>query len=72
MAHRPYPSRDRARKQLDRRCFEVGPAVPSRPLTQFEWQLLDGTVTIVTTVEPMTAALHQIAPPAGEYRLSTR
>ncbi|MEU8976819.1 hypothetical protein AB0D11_48185 [Streptomyces monashensis] len=72
MAHRPYPNRERARKQIERRCFEVGPAVPPRPLTEFERQLLDGTATIVKTVEPMTVALHRMAPPAGEYRLSTR
>ncbi|GHE13373.1 hypothetical protein [Streptomyces alanosinicus] len=72
MAHRSYPNRERALKQIERRCFEVGPVVPPRPLTAFERQLLDGTATIVETVEPMTAALHQMAPSAGEYRLWTR
>ncbi|GHE16037.1 hypothetical protein [Streptomyces alanosinicus] len=72
MAHRPYPKRERALKQIERRCFEAGPAVLQRPLTEFEQQLLDGTATIVKAVEPMTAALRQMAPPTDEYRLSTR
>ncbi|MFB7511580.1 hypothetical protein [Streptomyces broussonetiae] len=71
MAHRPYSSRDRARKQLDRHCYELGPA-PRRPLTDFEHQLLDGTATIAKTIEPMTTSITRDVPPIDEYRLSTR
>ncbi|WP_330342673.1 hypothetical protein [Streptomyces sp. NBC_00557] len=72
MAHRPRPSRERARRQIERHADETGPAQPARPLTRFEQQLLDGTATVVTDIEPMATALYQEAPPVGEYRLSTR
>ncbi|QHA02037.1 hypothetical protein GQF42_00415 [Streptomyces broussonetiae] len=72
MAHRPYPSRDRARKQLDRHCYELGPA-PRRVLRHFQPQLLNGTAAVVhRDVEPMAATLEPGAPPVDEYRLTTR
>ncbi|MGW5284488.1 hypothetical protein ACWERI_34410 [Streptomyces collinus] len=72
MAHRPRPSRERALRQIERHAFEVGPAPPPRRLTPVEQQLLDGTATAVTDIQPVTTALHQAAPAVGEYRLSTR
>ncbi|WP_369394711.1 hypothetical protein AB5J72_49870 [Streptomyces sp. CG1] len=56
MAHRPYPSRIRALKQLDRHCYEMGPT-PRRPLTDFEQQLRNGTATIVKAIDPMASSV---------------
>ncbi|WP_333773346.1 hypothetical protein [Streptomyces sp. IBSBF 3136] len=72
MAHRPHPSRKRALRQIERHAFEGGPALPFPRPTPVEQQLLDGTATMVTNVEPVTTAMHQVAPAVGEYRLSTR
>jgi len=72
MAHRPRPSRERALRQVERHAFEVGPAFPARRLTLLEQQLLDGTASVVTDIEPLATTLHQVAPAVDEYRLSTR
>ncbi|MGW1988362.1 hypothetical protein ACWCPJ_38990 [Streptomyces collinus] len=65
------PRRERALRQLERHAFEVGPALARRRLTPLE-QMLDGTATADTDLEPVTTALPQMAPAAGEYLLNTR
>ena len=54
MTHRPYPSVDRARHQLDRHDDETPPAAEPRPMTPFEEQL-------ARNVQTMKAALPTLA-----------
>ncbi|KOV64036.1 hypothetical protein [Streptomyces sp. MMG1121] len=72
MAHRPYPSRNRALKQLLRHASGAGAAVTARPLSPFEKQLLDGTATVVRDIGPLTASLRRVRPSADEYQVPTR
>ncbi|MFJ8034781.1 hypothetical protein [Streptomyces sp. NPDC096032] len=56
MAHRPYPNRERARRQVDRHHGAAGPRTAARPRMD------------AVPPAPRTASDSRV----GEYRLSTR
>lgn len=55
MNHRPYPSVDRARHQLDRHDDETPPMSEPRPMTPFEQQLAMNAQAILNAAQPMVA-----------------
>lgn len=57
MTHRPYPSVDRARHQLDRHGDETPPYSEPRPMTALERQLFEGTAAMVKAAQPGLAAV---------------
>lgn len=66
MSHRPYPSVDRALRQLDRHDDETGPHVEPRPMTPFERQLLEGAQAAVRSLAPVGAMLRTAFQPRPE------
>lgn len=75
MAHRPYPSRDRALHQIDRHINEVGPLVDRRPhaVTLFGQRLIDATEAAVQSLgRSLAESMTSMHPPVDSYRLSSR
>lgn len=69
MTHRPYPNADRARRQLSRHAFEVGPTgVQAAPVGLPGLQEAGRRMQAAFRGLPSTEQLF----PVGEYRLSTR
>jgi hypothetical protein len=68
MTHRPYPSLDRARHQLDRHDDETGPYRPPRPMTPFERQFFEAASAVVRAAAPVAMAMVEgfRHPAAGE------
>lgn len=52
MTHRPYPSVDRARHQLDRHDDETPPYTEPRPLSPLEQNLADQAAAIMRAAQP--------------------
>lgn len=58
MTHRPYPSADRARHQLDRHDDETPPFVRApRPLSQFERQFFENAAAAAEVLRPQMQAM---------------
>ncbi|MFI5473191.1 hypothetical protein ACIA6D_23490 [Streptomyces cacaoi] len=57
MTHRPYPSPDRARHQLDRHDDETPPYTEPRPMSPLEQQLFEGAAAMVKAAQPGLAAV---------------
>ncbi|MFJ4925238.1 hypothetical protein [Streptomyces sp. NPDC088736] len=75
MAHRPYPSRDRALHQIDRHIDEIGPMIGGRPhaVTPFGQRLIDATDTAVQALgRSLAASMKNMQPSVDTYRLSSR
>lgn len=80
MAHRPYPSRERALHQVERHVDEVGSItdVRLRTVTPFGHRLIGGADTAVEALSSSLAASFAKMlptaqrPPVDEYRISTR
>lgn len=73
MSYRPRPNVTRARRQVERHAFEIGPALPARPLSPVEEQLFGGMVHAAQAAsEALAVRLREVFPKPGEYRMSTR
>lgn len=57
MTHRPYPSVDRARHQLDRHDDETGPLAPPRPLSPLEKQFFENAAAAGRALRPQMEAI---------------
>jgi hypothetical protein len=57
MSHRPYPSVDRARHQLDRHDDETPPITERRPMTPMERTLAEYAAAAVRAAAPAVAAM---------------
>lgn len=57
MTHRPYPSVDRARHQLDRHDDETPPLRDLRPLSPMERTVVDYAAHAVRSAAPVLAAM---------------
>lgn len=57
MTHRPYPSVDRARHQLDRHDDETPPLATPCPMTPFEQQMADAASAATRALRPQLQAL---------------
>ena len=57
MTHRPYPSLDRARHQLDRHDDETPPYTAPRPVSPFEQRLVDSAAAAAQALRPQMQAL---------------
>ena len=55
MSHRPYPSVDRARRQLGRHEDEAPPLPEPHPMTPFQQQLAKSAQEILKTAQPTLA-----------------
>ena len=63
MSHRPFPSVDRARHQLDRHDDETPPAAEPRPVTLFERQLVEGAQAALKSASAAVAQLRAVFQP---------
>lgn len=57
MTHRPYPSVDRARHQLDRHNDETPPYTEPRPLSPLEQKLADQAAAAGRALRPQLEAI---------------
>lgn len=57
MTHRPYPSVERARHQLDRHDDETPPLTPPRPMTPLEQAVVDYSAAAVRAAAPALQAM---------------
>jgi len=77
MSHRPYPSPDRARHQLDRHGDETGPLALPRLLSPFEQQMAEAAsaatraaVSAETAFETVVIAIDRTESPAARAAVS--
>jgi hypothetical protein len=73
MPYRPYPSRERALKQVERHAVETPPVLwAPRPLSEFEKRFFEASAVMVRTVGASVAAMTEgIRRPASNWETIT-
>ena len=73
MPCRPYPSRERSLKQVERHAVETPPLLWSpRPLSEFEKRFFEASAAMVRTAgASLTAMVEGLRRPAGEWQATT-